>query len=145
MKRKHIIIIVILLSVLVTLVIIHDMTRPLDFGTYNQEITINSNDKQYVFIVRKWGLAGNHEQIELITPARDTCVFYTNRLLYKKTSKGIIIIPPSKGVFVYDIINNICRKDTSIIIETMNNPDSAEYLFDNYKKMGYEKIETSVK
>ncbi len=144
MKRK-LIIIVILFCLLMTIVIIRDLTRPFDLGTYNREITINNIDKQYVFIVRKWGLAGNHEQIELITPARDTCVFYTNRLLYKKTSKGIIIIPPSKGVFVYDIINNICRKDTSIIIQTMNNPDSTEYLFDNYKKMGYEKIETSVK
>ena len=144
MKRK-LIIIVILFCLLMTIVIIRDLTRPFDFGTYNQEITINSNDKQYVFIVRKWGLAGNHEQIELITPARDTCVFYTNRLLYKKTSKGIIIIPPSKVVFVYDIINNICKKDTSIIIKSINDPDSTEYLYDNYKTMGYEKIETSVK
>ena len=145
MERKLIIIILILFGALMTIVIIRDLTRPLDLGTYNREITVNNNDKQYVFIVRKWGLAGNHEQIELITPARDTCVFYTNRLLYKKTSKGIIIIPPSEGVFVYDNINNICRKDTSIIIKTMNNPDSTEYLYDNYKKMGYEKIEASVK
>ena len=141
MKRKLIIIIVIFFCLFLTIVIIHDLTRPLDFGAYNREITINNNGKQYVFIVRKWGLAGNHEQIELITPARDTCVFYTNRLLYKKTSKGIIIIPPSKGVFVDENIQDICRKDTSIIIKIMNDPDSTEYLYDNYKIMGYEKIE----
>ena len=141
MKRK-LMIIVFLLGLL--MVIVYYLTRPLDFA-FCKETIINHNNKQYVFIARQWGVAGNHEQIELITPTRDTCVFYTDRLLYKKTTKGIIIVPPSNGVFVYDIINNICKKDTSIIIKSINDPDSTEYLYDNYKTMGYEKIETSVK
>ena len=141
MKRK-LMIIVFLLGLL--MVIVYYLTRPLDIA-FCKETIINHNNKQYVFIARQWGVAGNHEQIELITPTRDTCVFYTDRLLYKNTSKGIIIIPPSNGVFVYDIINNICKKDTSIIIKSINDPDSTEYLYDNYKTMGYEKIETSVK
>ena len=135
-------IIVFLLGLL--MVIVYYLTRPLDLA-FCKETIINHNNKQYVFIARQWGVAGNHEQIELITPTRDTCVFYTDRLLYKNTSKGIIIIPPSNGVFVYDIIDNVCKKDTSIIIKSINDPDSTEYLYDNYKTMGYEKIETSVK
>ena len=135
-------IIVLLLGLL--MVIVYYLTRPLDLA-FCKETIINHNNKQYVFIARQWGVAGNHEQIELITPTRDTCVFYTDRLLYKNTSKGIIIIPPSNGVFVYDIIDNVCKKDTSIIIKSINDPDSTKYLYDNYKKMGYEKIETSVK
>ena len=141
MKRK-LMIIVFLLGLL--MVIVYYLTRPLDIA-FCKETIINHNNKQYVFIARQWGVAGNHEQIELITPTRDTCVFYTDRLLYKNTSKGIIIIPPSNGVFVYDIIDNVCKKDTSIIIKSINDPDSTKYLYDNYKKMGYEKIETSVK
>lgn len=135
-------IIVFLLGLL--MVIVYYLTRPLDLA-FCKETIINHNNKQYVFIARQWGVAGNHEQIELITPTRDTCVFYTDRLLYKNTSKGIIIIPPSNGVFVYDIIDNVCKKDTSIIIKSINDPDSTKYLYDNYKKMGYEKIEISVK
>ena len=135
-------IIVFLLGLL--MVIVYYLTRPLDLA-FCKETIINHNNKQYVFIARQWGVAGNHEQIELITPTRDTCVFYTDRLLYKNTSKGIIIIPPSNGVFVYDIIDNVCKKDTSIIIKSINDPDSTKYLYDNYKTMGYEKIETSVK
>ena len=141
MKRK-LMIIVFLLGLL--MVIVYYLTRPLDLA-FCKETIINHNNKQYVFIARQWGVAGNHEQIELITPTRDTCVFYTDRLLYKNTSKGIIIIPPSNGVFVYDIIDNVCKKDTSIIIKSINDPDSTKYLYDNYKKMGYEKIEISVK
>ena len=141
MKRK-LMIIVFLLGLL--MVIVYYLTRPLDLA-FCKETIINHNNKQYVFIARQWGVAGNHEQIELITPTRDTCVFYTDRLLYKNTSKGIIIIPPSNGVFVYDIIDNVCKKDTSIIIKSINDPDSTKYLYDNYKTMGYEKIETSVK
>lgn len=135
-------IIVFLLGLL--MVIVYYLTRPLDLA-FCKETIINHNNKQYVFIARQWGVAGNHDQIELITPTRDTCVFYTDRLLYKNTSKGIIIIPPSNGVFVYDIIDNVCKKDTSIIIKSINDPDSTKYLYDNYKTMGYEKIETSVK
>ena len=135
-------IIVFLLGLL--MVIVYYLTRPLDLA-FCKETIINHNNKQYVFIARQWGVAGNHDQIELITPTRDTCVFYTDRLLYKNTSKGIIIIPPSNGVFVYDIIDNVCKKDTSIIIKSINDPDSTKYLYDNYKKMGYEKIEISVK
>lgn len=135
-------IIVLLLGLL--MVIVYYLTRPLDLA-YSKETIINHNNKQYVLVARSWGVAGNHEQIELITPTRDTCVFYTDRLLYKNTSKGIIIIPPSNGVFVYDIIDNVCKKDTSIIIKSINDPDSTKYLYDNYKKMGYEKIEISVK
>ena len=135
-------IIVFLLGLL--MVIVYYLTRPLDLA-FCKETIINHNNKQYVFIARQWGVAGNHEQIELITPTRDTCVFYTDRLLYKNTSKGIIIIPPSNGVFVYDIIDNVCKKDTSIIIKSINDPDSTKYLYDNYKTRGYEKIETSVK
>lgn len=141
MKRK-LMIIVLLLGLL--MVIVYYLTRPLDLA-YSKESIINHNNKQYVLVARSWGVAGNHEQIELITPTRDTCVFYTDRILYKKTTKGIIIVPPSNGVFVYDIINNICKKDTSIFIKSINDPDSTEYLYDNYKTMGYEKIETSVK
>lgn len=141
MKRK-LMIIVFLLGLL--MVIVYYLTRPLDLA-FCKETIINHNNKQYVFIARQWGVAGNHDQIELITPTRDTCVFYTDRLLYKNTSKGIIIIPPSNGVFVYDIIDNVCKKDTSIIIKSINDPDSTKYLYDNYKTMGYEKIETSVK
>ena len=141
MKRKLMIIVFLFFFLMV---IVYYLTRPLDFA-FCKETIINHNNKQYVLVARSWGVAGNHEQIELITPTRDTCVFYTDRLLYKNTSKGIIIIPPSNGVFVYDIIDNVCKKDTSIIIKSINDPDSTEYLYDNYKTMGYEKIETSVK
>jgi len=67
-------IIVFLLGLL--MVIVYYLTRPLDLA-FCKETIINHNNKQYVFIARQWGVAGNHEQIELITPTRDTCVFVT--------------------------------------------------------------------
>lgn len=137
-------IIVLLFSFLMAILITYELIRPLDFGTYNQETIIENNNKQYIFVARKWGLAGNHEQIELITPTQDTCIFYTDRLLYKNTSQGIIIIPPSEGVYIDDDIIGICNNDSSIIIKTINNPDSTNYLYDNYKKLGYEIIEIKI-
>lgn len=138
-SRKLIRIILLLLGLLLVAVMIANyLSKSLDFGGLQQkEVVVDNHGKQYVFIAKTWGLAGNHEQIELITPACDTCVFYTDELVYQNTAEGLVVIPWHYN----DEMNAISAKDSTLTIKAINNLDSVRTLYDNYKQLGYEKID----
>ena len=139
MSRKLIRLILLLLGLLLVAVMIANyLSKPLDFGGLQQkEVVVDNHGKQYVFIAKTWGLAGNHEQIELITPAGDTCVFYTDELVYRNTAGGLVVIPWHYN----EEMNAISEKDSTLTIKAISNLDSLRYLYDNFKQKGYEKID----
>ena len=139
MSKKSIRIILLLLGLIIVLVVIANyLSKAFEFGGLQQkEVIVNNHGKQYVFIAKTWGLAGNHEQIELITPAGDTCVFYTDELVYQNTAEGLVVIPWHYN----DEMNAFSAKDSTLTIKAINNLDSVRDLYGNYKQLGYEKID----
>jgi hypothetical protein len=114
-------------------------------GKSNQvTIEFSENGHQIKIIARVWGIAGNHEEISIMSGhelnINDTMakqIFYTSKIFYKKDKNTLLVFAPfsSYKKNVLQTIDNVRME-----VHALHTAEEIQRYNDNYSKMGLKRV-----
>jgi hypothetical protein len=114
-------------------------------GKSNQvTIDFSENGHQINIIARVWGIAGNHEEITILSGHESNIndsmakqIFYTSEIFYKKDKNTLLVFAPFSS-YNKDVLQTI--DNVKIEVHPLYTADDIQRYNDNYGKMGLKRV-----
>jgi len=110
-----------------------------DLNGIENSVEVNGLEKKISIESKTWGLAGNHEEIRLISDETcDTIVFYTDQLFYKTKGTDTLIIYVNRSSYKEKPIH-MCET-VFMEIHNLTYNDDIKEIESSYKSKGLKRI-----